>query len=68
MNKILRKVRKIFYRYQIRPDPRFGRLHKLKDALCNNQLYYAKIQHSYETSVKFPDYLCFFCENYALVK
>ena len=26
MNKILRKVRKIFYRYQIRPGPRFGRL------------------------------------------
>ena len=26
MNKILRKIRKIFYRYQIRPGPRFGRL------------------------------------------
>ena len=26
MNKILRKIRKIFYLNQIRPDPRFGRL------------------------------------------
>jgi len=28
MNKILRKIRKIFYRNQIRPDPRFGRLRR----------------------------------------
>ena len=27
MNKILRKIRKTFYLNQIRPGPRFGRLH-----------------------------------------
>ena len=47
MNKILRKIRKIFYLNQIKPGPRFGRLRLLLSfvdhSLCAFWIYAAKI-------------------------
>ena len=64
MNKFLRKIRKIFYRYQIRPGPRFGRLLIVFEYILSNAIILIHRHFQQEILTTYPTVDYRFSQNF----